>query len=68
VRISGSDALTLEVHASLLARLDAAPGAAVDAQDAEDENDDAAAAAPLALAIDLGEPTQATDSVATPAL
>jgi exoribonuclease II len=68
VRITGTDALTLEVHASLLTRLDAAPAEAVDAQDAEDEIDDAAAAAPLALAIDLGEPTRATDSVATPAL
>jgi exoribonuclease II len=53
VRIAGSDALTLEVHASLLARLDAAP---VPGIDAEDDSDDVAAAAPLALAIDVDEP------------
>jgi len=53
VRISGSDALTLEVHASLLARMDAAPQPTLEA---EDDSDDAAAAAPLALAIDLEEP------------
>jgi exoribonuclease-2 len=51
VRITGTDALTLDVHANLLARLDeAAP------ETAPDEDDDAAAAAPLALAIDVNEP------------
>jgi exoribonuclease-2 len=53
VRITGSDALTLEVHASLLARLDVAPAAAIEA---DDDNDEPAAAAPLTLAIDLDEP------------
>jgi exoribonuclease II len=56
VRITGTDALTLDVHANLLARLDetAAEGPAT-----EEEDDAAAEAAPLALAIDLDEPEAA---------
>jgi exoribonuclease II len=52
VRITGTDALTLDVHANLLARLDevAAPTAA------EEDDSEAVDAAPLALAIDLNEP------------
>jgi exoribonuclease II len=52
VRITGADALTLDVHANLLARLDeeAAPTAA------EEDDSEAVDAAPLALAIDLNEP------------
>jgi len=60
VRITGSDALTLEVHASLLARLDAAPAPATET---DDDSDEATAAAPLTLAIDLEEP--AADAAAT---
>ena len=64
VRITGMDLLTLDLHASLLARLDdlsAQGGAAVD--DSADD-DDAQAAAPLALAFDLGDtaPTPAEDA------
>ena len=68
VRITGSDALTLEVHASLLARLDlAARQGPSDAAEPEDDSDsdDEAAAAPLALAIDLGEPAPAVAAVAS---
>ena len=62
VRITGMDLLTLDLHARLAHRLDdAAPGAGNDpgsdageAGDAGDE-DDLQSAAPLALAIDLGE-------------
>ena len=61
VRITGTDALTLEVHASLLARLDAVADV-----EAEDEGDDAVAAAPLALAIDLDESAEPADNTATP--
>ena len=68
VRITGSDALTLELHASLLTRLDAAaPGLGDNKDDSEDDSEDAAAAAPLALAIDLGEPTEAVEASAAPA-
>jgi exoribonuclease II len=55
VRITGTDALTLDVHANLLARLDeeAAPAPA------EEDDSEAVDAAPLALAIDLNEPEAA---------
>jgi exoribonuclease II len=53
VRITGTDALTLEVHANLLARLDVDAVAADD--DNESDNDSEPTAAPLALAIDVNE-------------
>ena len=64
VRITGSDALTLEVHANLVARLDGEPAgtAAVD----DDSDDESAGAVPLALAIDIDEPAEATEAAATP--
>jgi exoribonuclease-2 len=53
VRITGMDLLTLDLHASLAARLDdAQPEAAAD--DGSDD-DEAQAATPLSLAIDLGD-------------
>ncbi|MBL8326983.1 MAG: RNB domain-containing ribonuclease [Rubrivivax sp.] len=52
-RIAGMDLLTLDLHATLAATLDAAPGAAVAPADAEADEDDAeAVAGPLHLAID----------------
>jgi exoribonuclease-2 len=56
VRITGIDLLTLDVHANLATRLDDAPAAAAEEAEETDEGDEEAAAAPLALAIDLGEP------------
>jgi exoribonuclease II len=55
VRITGTDGLTLDVHANLLARLDEEVAAAT----AEDDDSEAVDAAPLALAIDLNEPEAA---------
>jgi exoribonuclease II len=52
VRITGTDALTLDVHANLLARLDEEAASAP----AEEDDSEAGDAAPLALAIDLNEP------------
>jgi exoribonuclease II len=52
VRITGTDALTLDVHANLLARLDEEAASAT----AEEDDSEAVDAAPLALAIDLNEP------------
>jgi len=52
VHITDTDALTLEVHASLIARLDSISAQAVAA---EDDSDDAGQAEPLALAIDVSE-------------
>ncbi|WP_119290605.1 ribonuclease catalytic domain-containing protein [Azohydromonas sediminis] len=54
VRVTGVDLLTLDAHASLLERLDTVAALAEDEIDTE--GDDAAAAAPLALAIDVDEP------------
>ncbi len=54
VRITGIDLLTLDVHANLATRLDDTPAA--DEAGETDDGDEEAAAAPLALAIDLGEP------------
>jgi exoribonuclease II len=62
VRITGSDALTLDLHANLLTRLDGVPPATAET---EDDNEDEAAAAPLALAIDLDEPAEPVEA-ATP--
>ena len=58
VRITGTDLLTLEVHATLAARLDDAPrdGFTPEARsEAEDEAEAAEASSALSLAIDLGE-------------
>jgi exoribonuclease-2 len=55
VRLTGCDLLTLELHAALLARIEApaVPEAALAEPEAEDESPDAGA---LRLAIDLDEP------------
>ena len=63
VRLTGSDLLTLELHANLVARLDAP---AVTGVEPEDDSEDEATAAPLALAIDLDEPAEAPDATAEP--
>jgi exoribonuclease II len=55
VRITGTDALTLDVHANLLARLDEVAASTA----AEEDDSEAVDAAPLALAIDLNEPEPA---------
>ena len=54
VRITGLDLLTLDVHASLLARLDA-DQPATEAEGGEDDDEDAPAATGLALAIDVSD-------------
>ena len=56
VRITGIDEMTLDLHATLIERLDET--AATDEAEADDD-DMAAAAAPLALAIDVNEATPA---------
>jgi exoribonuclease-2 len=65
VRITGMDLLTLDLHASLVARLDdVQPEAAAD--DGADD-DEAQAATPLSLAIDLGDTAEPTPP-ATPSV
>jgi len=65
VRVTGIDLLTLELHASLAARLDAA--ATEPAPDDDSADDDAGEqAAPLALAIDLDDAEPAVATAAAP--
>jgi exoribonuclease-2 len=61
VRLTGCDLLTLDLHASLLARIDAPvePEAALAEPEAEDESPEAGA---LRLAIELDEPAEAAES------
>ncbi|MGS0753359.1 ribonuclease catalytic domain-containing protein [Roseateles sp. GG27B] len=65
VRITGTDEMTLDVHASLIERLDGA--ASVNTPDstaeADSDDDEAAGSGPLTLALDLG-----ADGEAAPAL
>jgi exoribonuclease II len=56
VRVAGIDLLTLELHATLLARLEAPAAADVSAEEADDEAEPAGA---LQLAIDVAEPAAA---------
>ncbi len=54
VRITGSDLLTLDLHANVIARIDDPATAADDAPEIEDPADDSAeSAGPLTLAIDM---------------
>ncbi len=63
VRVGGTDLLTLDVHASVIARLEQPVAAADDA--VADELEDAEGAGPLALAIDLKDGE--SDMAAAPA-
>jgi len=63
-RISGSDLLTLDVHASIVARLDDATTRADDAA-LDDDELDAGAADPLALAIDVSDTPSSADAPTT---
>jgi exoribonuclease-2 len=66
VRVHGVDLLTLDAHASLLACLDdtAAPAGEGGDDDSGEDADAASAAAPLALAFDLGDAPAAADAPA----
>ncbi|MDP3820167.1 MAG: RNB domain-containing ribonuclease [Burkholderiales bacterium] len=61
VAVGGSDLLTLDIHASLVARLDDTAAAATPTNDAETDADDAAdSAGPLSLAIDIADDGEST--------
>jgi exoribonuclease-2 len=67
VRVDGVDLLTLDLHAKLLARLDA-EAAAEEEIDEADETEEEASAGPLTLAIDVDEeapPAEAAGSTPT---
>jgi exoribonuclease II len=72
VRITGTDLLTLDVHATVLARLDdptAAGQAAVQGDAESDETSEDLAAGPLTLAIDMhGDPADIDAAAATDAM
>jgi exoribonuclease-2 len=56
VRITGTDEMTLDVHATLIERLDAAAALPVEDESAEDEEE---GAGPLTLALDMDSPESA---------
>jgi exoribonuclease-2 len=64
VRVTGSDPLTLDVHASVVARLADEPAAAAAEAEAEGGDDEpgAEAAGPLTIAIDVDEGSAAADA------
>jgi exoribonuclease II len=64
LRITGIDTLTLDLHASLVARIDDAPPAAAADDTAETSEDEPVEAGPLALAIDTAEESAAPSAVA----
>ena len=66
-RITGCDLLTLELHASLLARLDDAPPPEAVADEAEPDAEEADAAPALTLAIDVNDADAADDPSQAPA-
>ena len=66
VRLAGSDLLTLELHGTLLARIDDAP-AAPEARAEPEAEDEAADAGALRLAIDAGRAGRPRDACAAAA-
>jgi exoribonuclease II len=64
LRITGIDTLTLDLHASLVARIDDAPPAAAADDTAETAEDELVEAGPLALAIDTAEEAAAPAAAA----
>ena len=65
VRITGIDEMTLDLHASLVERLDEAQ--APDDAETVDEDNEAAGSGPLTLAIDLNDADGGAESPAAPA-
>jgi exoribonuclease-2 len=62
VRVGAVDLLTLDLSASVIARLDESASAAAAPADASDTDDDEAAAGPLAIAVDVAESDSGTDA------
>ncbi|NBT54138.1 MAG: hypothetical protein EBT05_04430, partial [Betaproteobacteria bacterium] len=54
------DEVTLDISATVLVRLDAAPDGASAPADADEADDDNEVAGPIAIAVDLTEPDTAT--------
>jgi exoribonuclease-2 len=66
VRVTGCDLLTLDLHASLLARLDDTAPAATLAEAGEVEEEEEEASGPLALAIDVADADATAGTAAEP--
>ena len=68
VRITGTDEMTLDVHATLIERLDAAQASAeaADAEAIDEDEDEAAGSGPLTLALDLGADGEGESASGTP--
>jgi exoribonuclease-2 len=62
VRLGEIDEVTLDINATVLVRLDAAPDDAADADEVDDDNE---VAGPIAIAVDLAEPEAAASSGAS---
>ena len=60
VRLGEIDEVTLDISATVLVRLDAAPDDASAPADADEADDDNEVAGPIAIAVDLAEPDVAT--------
>jgi exoribonuclease-2 len=67
VRVAGTDLLTLDLHALLLARLDVAAPADAAADATADADDEVDSAGPLTLAIDLGDAASDPSAAEPPA-
>jgi exoribonuclease-2 len=65
-RVAGIELLTLELHATLAARLDAEPAPANPGADDAVEDDEVAAAGSLQLAIDVADADAAAEAAAEP--
>ncbi|MBC7435246.1 MAG: RNB domain-containing ribonuclease [Bdellovibrionales bacterium] len=58
VKLGSIDEITLDVHGTVIERLDAAPaaeGASADAQESEEDDGDDVASGPIAIAVDVSE-------------
>jgi exoribonuclease-2 len=62
VRLGEIDEVSLDISATVLVRLDAAPDDASAPTDADEADDDNEVAGPIAIAVDLAEP----DTTASP--
>jgi exoribonuclease-2 len=65
VRLGEIDEVTLDINATVLVRLDAAPDDASAPADAEEAEDEDEVAGPIAIAVDLAEPEAAASSGAS---
>ena len=63
VKLGDIDLVSLDIHGTVLAHLDAAP----DAPESDDEQDDDATAGPIAIAVDMSEPEASAPEGSTPA-